>query len=59
MVRGIRHHVYFPILAAGGLVAEPQDAVGQPETVLGPIRLAPPAPVDWVGRHAWTGVALL
>lgn len=55
-VGGVGHDVDLAALSALGLVPEPEAAVRQPEPVVGPVRVAPPASVDRVGGHAWAFV---
>ena len=40
-------------------MAKTKRAIRQLLTVPGPVLIASPAPVNWVGRHAWTIVLVL
>lgn len=57
-VRRVVHHVVWTQLAAGGLAAETQNASGQLLTVVGPIWVASPAPIDGICGSAWPCVFL-
>lgn len=56
VVGGVGDDVDLAALPALRLVPEPEAAVRQPEPVVSPVRVAPPAPVDRVGGHAWAFV---
>lgn len=56
VVRVVRHDIDPPILPADGFPAEPKPARRQPFPVSFPIRMAPPATVDWICSVAWPSV---
>ncbi|KAK3406272.1 hypothetical protein EUGRSUZ_K02439 [Eucalyptus grandis] len=58
VVRRVGDDVYVAVLAAQRVLAEPDGAVGEPLPVVGPVRVALPAVVDWVAGQARGLVAL-
>lgn len=52
IVRWISDHVELPALASSGLAAKTEGTVSQPLPVVGPTRLASPAPIDRIRGQA-------